>query len=92
VSPWRIRRVPQCEVCIVCEQACPTGAIRRQTIDFKECVRCDLCEVKLIKQAGTCRHDMAQVIASTHKPLPGSKTDAPRVRCKGAAQRDGTDA
>ena len=68
VSPWRIRRVPQCEVCIVCEQACPTGAIRRQTIDFKECVRCDLCEVKLIKQAGTCRHDMAQVIASTHKP------------------------
>ena len=65
VSPWRIRRVPQCEFCIVCEQACPTGAIRRQNIDFKECVRCDICDVKLIKQAGTCRHDMTYVIAST---------------------------
>lgn len=65
VSPLRIRRVPQCEFCIVCEQACPTGAIRRQNIDFKECVRCDICDVKLIKQAGTCRHDMTHVIAST---------------------------
>ena len=65
VSPWRIRRVPQCEFCIVCEQACPTGAIRRQNIDFKECVRCDVCEVKLIKLAGTCQHDMTHVIAST---------------------------
>ncbi len=65
VSPWRIRRVPQCEFCIVCEQACPTGAIRRQNIDFKECVRCDICDVKLIKEAGTCRHDMTYVIAST---------------------------
>ena len=42
----------QCEFCIVCEQACPTGAIRRQSIDFKECVRCDICDVKLMsKQA-----------------------------------------
>jgi ferredoxin len=65
VSPWRIQRVPQCEFCIVCEQACPTGAIRRQNIDFKECVRCDICDVKLIKQAGTCRHDMTHVITST---------------------------
>ena len=65
VSPWRIQRVPQCGLCIVCEQACPTGAIRRQNIDFKECVRCDICDVKLIKQAGTCRHDMTHVIAST---------------------------
>ena len=65
VSLWRIRRVPQCEFCIVCEQACPTGAIRRKSIDFKECVRCDICDVKLMKQAGTCRHDMAHVIAST---------------------------
>ena len=65
VSPWRIQRVPQCEFCIVCEQACPTGAIRRQNIDFKECVRCDICDVKLIKQAGTCRHDMTHVIASS---------------------------
>ena len=65
VSLWRIRRVPQCEFCIVCEQACPTGAIRRQSIDFKECVRCDICELKLMTQAGTCQHDMAHVIAST---------------------------
>ncbi|MEC8356233.1 MAG: 4Fe-4S binding protein [Pseudomonadota bacterium] len=65
VSLWRIRRVPQCEFCIVCEQACPTGAIRRQSIDFKECVRCDICDMKLMRQEGTCRHDMAHVIAST---------------------------
>ena len=65
VSLWRIRRVPQCEFCIVCEQACPTGTIRRQSIDFKDCVRCDICDVKLMRQAGTCRHDMAHVIAST---------------------------
>ncbi|MEK9823868.1 MAG: 4Fe-4S binding protein [Gammaproteobacteria bacterium] len=73
VSPWRIRRVPQCEVCIVCELECPTGAIRRQEIDFKECVRCDLCDVKLIKQAGTCRHDIAHVIASTNKASLGDR-------------------
>jgi len=71
VSPWRIRRVPQCEFCILCEQACPTGAIRRQNIDFKECVRCDVCDLKLINQAGTCRHDMAHVIASTNNASLG---------------------
>lgn len=53
----RIRRVPQCSVCKVCEHACPTGAIRRQHIDFKECVRCDVCERKLIQKAGVCRHE-----------------------------------
>ena len=65
VSPLRIKRVPQCEVCVVCEHACPTGAIRREKVDFKECVRCDICEIKLIEQAGSCRHSMERIIAST---------------------------
>ena len=63
--------IPECEFGMVCEQACPPGAIRRQNIDFKECVRCDICYVKLIKQAGTCRHDMAHVIASTNNAFLG---------------------
>jgi polyferredoxin len=61
VSPFRIRRVEQCTVCKVCEQDCPTGAITGPTIDFKECVRCNICEVNLIEQVGVCRHDMAEV-------------------------------
>lgn len=61
VSPLRIDRVPQCNVCKVCEQACPTGAIRGPKIDFKECVRCDICEIKLITKAGSCRHSMAEI-------------------------------
>jgi ferredoxin len=61
VSPFRIRRVEQCTVCMVCEQDCPTGAITGPTIDFKECVRCNICEVNLIEQVGVCRHDMAEV-------------------------------
>jgi len=65
VSPLRIKRVPQCTVCIVCERACPTGAIRREKIDFKECVRCDICEIKLNEKAGSCRHPMSYIIAST---------------------------
>ncbi|MEX2335448.1 MAG: 4Fe-4S binding protein [Pseudohongiella sp.] len=68
VSPLRIRRVPQCSVCTVCEHACPTGAIRREKIDFKECVRCDICETKLINKAGSCRHDMSKIIVR-HKEL-----------------------
>lgn len=60
-APLRIRRVPQCQVCRVCEQACPTGAIHGERIDFKECVRCDVCEVKLLRKAGSCRHDMAEI-------------------------------
>ena len=68
VSPFRIRRVPQCTVCTVCEHACPTGAIQREKIDFKECVRCDVCEAKLIKKAGSCRHDMSRIIVR-HKEL-----------------------
>ena len=64
-SPLRIKRVPQCTVCVVCEHACPTGAIRQEEIDFKECVRCDICEIKLIEKAGSCRHEMSHIIAST---------------------------
>jgi len=62
ISPFRIKRVPQCNICKVCEHACPTGAIRGPDIDFKECVRCDLCEIKLIEKAGTCRHSVGDII------------------------------
>lgn len=61
VSPKRIKRVPQCTLCKVCEHSCPTGAIRGEKIDFKECVRCDVCESKLINLAGTCRHSMDEI-------------------------------
>ena len=61
ISPWRIKRVPQCDVCKVCEHSCPTGAIRGPKIDFKECVRCDICETKLIDKSGVCKHDMEAV-------------------------------
>ncbi len=61
VSPFRINRVPQCTLCKVCEHACPTGAIRNEKIDFKECVRCDLCETKLINLAGTCKFPMEEI-------------------------------
>jgi NAD-dependent dihydropyrimidine dehydrogenase PreA subunit len=61
LAPFRIRRVEQCGVCQVCEQRCPTGAIVRERVDFKECVRCNVCETKLIQKAGVCRHDMVEV-------------------------------
>ncbi len=61
LSPFRIKRVQQCDVCKVCEHACPTGAIRGPTIDFKECVRCDICDYKLIAKAGVCKHDIETV-------------------------------
>lgn len=61
ISPLRIKRVPQCTLCKVCERACPTGAIRNERIDFKECVRCDICESKLINKAGSCRHTMLEI-------------------------------
>ena len=61
LSPFRIKRVRQCHVCTVCEHSCPTGAIQRESIDFKECVRCNLCEVKLTEQAGVCGHDLEKV-------------------------------
>jgi len=58
ISPFKIKRVAQCDICKVCEHACPTGAIRGPAIDFKECVRCDLCEIKLIAKSGVCKHNM----------------------------------
>jgi len=61
VSIKGIKRVPQCTMCKVCELSCPTGAIRGEAIDFKECVRCDICESKLINLAGTCRHSMDEI-------------------------------
>ncbi|MFW5904613.1 MAG: 4Fe-4S binding protein, partial [bacterium] len=57
-SPFRIRRVEQCTLCRVCERKCPTGAIRREKIDFKECVRCNECEIQLLHRTGVCKHDM----------------------------------
>ena len=61
LSPFRIKRVQQCQVCTMCEQSCPTGAIKRESIDFKECVRCNVCEVRLIEKAGVCKHDLDKV-------------------------------
>ncbi len=61
VSLNRITRVEQCRYCKVCEHACPTGAIRGADIDFKECVRCNVCEVQLLEQRGVCRHDMEAI-------------------------------
>ena len=61
LSLTRIRRVEQCQHCKVCEQHCPTGAIEGPDIDFKECVRCNVCETKLIEKAGVCQHDMKEV-------------------------------
>jgi polyferredoxin len=58
LSPFKIKRVEQCQVCKVCEHSCPTGAIRGAEIDFKECVRCDICEIKLIDKGGVCKHDI----------------------------------
>lgn len=73
VSLRRIKRVPQCTVCKVCEHACPTGAIRDHNIDFKECVRCDICERKLIEQVGVCRHSVASLTSKGVKLLPLSQ-------------------
>lgn len=62
ISLKRINRVVQCDYCKVCEQRCPTGAIRGPKIDFPECVRCNICEVQLIEQAGVCQHEMEYVL------------------------------
>lgn len=62
ISISRINRVEQCTVCKVCEHSCPTGAIRKEKIDFKECVRCDICESKLIQKAGVCKHSVDSLI------------------------------
>jgi Na+-translocating ferredoxin:NAD+ oxidoreductase RnfG subunit len=57
----RIKRVEQCDFCKVCERKCPTGAIDGPTVDFKECVRCNACEIELIEKNGVCRHDMETI-------------------------------
>ena len=61
VAPGRIGRVEQCQVCRVCEQDCPTGAIRGPEIDFVECVRCNRCETNLVRTRGSCRHPMSEI-------------------------------
>jgi len=61
VSLKRIRRVEQCDHCLVCQQKCPTGAIEGPEINFRECVRCNVCEVQLIEKAGVCRHEMEEI-------------------------------
>lgn len=66
----RIKRVRQCTACSVCEQVCPTGAIRKHQIDFKECVRCDICESKLIQKAGVCKHSVESLTARGVVLLP----------------------
>ncbi len=62
LSLRHIRRVEHCHYCKVCEEKCPTGAIKGGRIDFKECVRCNLCEIKLIERAGVCAHDLESVL------------------------------
>jgi Na+-translocating ferredoxin:NAD+ oxidoreductase RnfG subunit len=61
ISLNRIPRVEQCDYCKVCEKRCPTGAIEGPRVDFKECVRCNDCEVQLIQRTGVCRHDMETI-------------------------------
>ncbi len=68
ISPFRIKRVRQCIYCKVCEHSCPTGAIHGPKIDFKECVRCDDCESKLIHQAGVCQHPVEDVRSRIKHP------------------------
>ena len=68
ISPFRIKRARQCLYCKVCEHSCPTGAIRGPKIDFKECVRCDDCESKLIHKAGVCKHPVEEVRSRIKHP------------------------
>ena len=37
------------------------GAVHGPHIDFKECVRCNVCEIRLIERTGVCRHDIETV-------------------------------
>jgi ferredoxin len=78
VAPFRIGRVEQCKFCKVCEQQCPTGAIDGPSIDFKECVRCNVCEVLLAQKAGVCRHDMER-IRPRLATLPITRVGAPNA-------------
>jgi ferredoxin len=80
VSLFRIRRVEQCTVCKVCEQDCPTGAITGPVIDFKECVRCGVCELNLTRRVGVCRHDMEEVRSRLVQLEPSPRPLVPRDR------------
>ncbi len=72
-APFRIRRVTQCDFCKVCEHRCPTGAIEGAEIDFKECVRCNVCEIQLIEKTGVCKHDVEEFRARLVKlPMAGA--------------------
>ncbi len=74
LSPFRIRRVEQCNWCRVCEQKCPTGAIHGPNIDFKECVRCNICEIQLIERAGACGHEVEEIRQKLVKlPMAGAE-------------------
>jgi NosR/NirI family transcriptional regulator, nitrous oxide reductase regulator len=61
LAPFRIKRVEQCQICKVCENKCPTGAITGPAIDFKECVRCNVCEIALIDKVGACKHSVEKI-------------------------------
>jgi NAD-dependent dihydropyrimidine dehydrogenase PreA subunit len=61
LAPFRIRRVEHCRICTVCERSCPTGAINKEQINFKECVRCNACETRLIEKAGVCKHSIEKI-------------------------------
>jgi ferredoxin len=66
---FRIKRVDPCTQCLICEKGCPTGAIRKEEIDFTECVRCGTCEVKLLTQAGVCRKlSRADLLVQMERP------------------------
>ena len=75
VTLKRIRRVEQCDYCKVCQSKCPTGAIAGPQIDFKECVRCNDCEVQLIQKNGVCGHDM-EIIRPRLIQLRARRADA----------------
>ena len=80
ISLKRIRRVEHCNYCQVCEQSCPTGAIRGGDIDFKECVRCNICEVKLIEGAGVCGHELDDVLPRLVPLRVGTSIGSGRAR------------
>lgn len=74
LSPLRIRRVEQCDWCKVCEKQCPTGAIQGADIHFKECVRCNICEIQLVERAGACGHSMEEIRQRVYKlPMAGAR-------------------
>ncbi len=52
---FRIKRVDACSSCHICEQSCPVGAISGPKISFTECLRCGVCEEKLMMRVGACR-------------------------------------